>query len=234
MKKLPLAAAAAVFLLFPISAFAETRTLDVEPFHAVEITSGITADISLGGAQSVVADSPTSGDFDQFRYEVRAGVLHVWYDWSLLSIFDFADRNLKLTIAVPSLDAMTVTSGADAKASGLTGDSLTIEVTSGASASAYGVAGKSYEIAVTSGAHLDMDGTCATAKLEVTTGASLTAQKLVCDDVSASATTGASLTITANQTIGGEVTTGASLTVYGTPAVKNLETSTGGSLNFPN
>jgi hypothetical protein len=234
MNNLPLAAATAVFLLFTSSAFAETRTLDVDPFHAVEITSGITADISVGGAQSVVADSPTSGDFDQFRYEVRAGVLHIWYDWSLLRLFDFADRNLKLTIAVPSLDAMTVTSGANAKAAGLAGDSLKLELTSGASASAYGVAAKSYDIAVTSGAHLDMDGTCGTAKIEVTTGASFTAQKLVCDDVVASATTGASLAVTANQTIGGEVTTGASLTVYGTPAVKSLETTTGGSLNFPN
>jgi hypothetical protein len=233
MNKLPLAAAAALFALSATAASAETRILDVEAFHAVEVASGVSADITAGASQSVVADAPSSKDFDDFRYEVRDGVLHVWYDWNIFHIFDFSVHQVKVTVSVPSFDGLTVTSGASALASGISGENARLEVTSGASASVRNSAGRAYDIAVTSGAHLDIDGSCDSAKLEVTSGASLSAQALTCVDVTASVTTGASATITAIGTIGGEATTGASLTAYGSPEVRDLETTTGASTNFP-
>jgi hypothetical protein len=233
MSKLLPAAAATTLLFLSSQAFAETRSLDVAEFSAVEVTSGITADITVGGAQSVSAEARNPKAFDDFRYEVRGGVLRVWYDWNIFRIFDFSDHEMRVTVSVPAMNALTVTSGSSADARGVVADEFKAEITSGASARIDNAKAATYSIAVTSGAHLDINGVCTTAKVEATTGSNLGAKDLLCSDVWASATTGASLTITANGTISGETTTGASLTVYGSPEVKDLETSTGGSVTFP-
>jgi hypothetical protein len=233
MSKLPIVAAAAALALYSTSAFAETRTLDVGPFTGIEITSGINAVVTVGGAQSVVAEAPGTSDFDDFKFEVRDGVLHVWYDWNITRIFDFSDRNMKLTIAVPALDAVASTSGATVNATGIAGDHLKLEVTSGASADIAGAAAKTYDLQVTTGSHLSIGGSCDSLHAEVTTGAHADAKDLICDDVVAEATTGANFVITANGTIDAETTTGANVVVYGGPKVNHLESSTGGSVSFP-
>jgi hypothetical protein len=234
MRKLSAAAATAVLLMSASSAFAETRTLDVPPFAGIEITSGIDASVSAGGAQSVVADAPNIGAFNDFKYEVRDGVLHVWYDWNIARIFDFSARELTLTIAVPSLDAIASTSGATVDATGIAGDRLKLMVTSGAQAAIKDATVRSYEGEVTSGAHLVLSGSCESARIEVTTGAQVEAKDLLCTDVVAETTTGAGLSITANGTIDAESTTGASMVVFGGPSVNHLESTTGGSISFPN
>lgn len=228
------AASLAALLLSTTSALAETRTLDVAPFTAVEITSGISAVVSIGATQSVKAEAPDAGDFDDFKYEVRGGVLHVWYDWNVLKLFDLSSANMTLTIVAPALDAIASTSGASVDATGIGGERLKVEVTSGARASVANAAATAYDLQVTSGANLRIDGTCDTARVQVTSGAHVEARDLLCADVTAETTTGSSLTITVNGTIDAESTTGASMVVYGGPSVNHLESSTGGSISFPN
>ncbi|MEQ1901786.1 MAG: DUF2807 domain-containing protein, partial [Devosia sp.] len=212
MNKLSIAASAALLLLSSTAVFAETRTLDVGSFKGVEIASGIKADISVGGAQSVVAEGLNAGDFDSFRYEVRGEVLYVWYDWNIFQIFDFSAHRMSLTISVPGINSATITSGSNAEIRGVTGDHLKAEVTSGASARIYDAAASSYSLSATSGANLTIDGTCVSATAEATTGASVSAKDLLCADVKAEATTGASVKIAASATFEGESTTGAGIT----------------------
>jgi opacity protein-like surface antigen len=235
MHKLPLAAATAALLLSAASAMAaETRTLETTTFTGIEITSGIDAVITVGGPQSVVAVAPSANDFNDFKYEVRDGVLHVWYDWNILRLFDFTDHNMKVTISVPALDTLASTSGSTVDASGISGDHLKLDVTTGASAKVVDMSVKAYDLSVTTGSHLTIAGTCESMHAEVTTGANADAKDLACRDLVAEATTGASFVITASGTIDGETTTGASITVYGNPTVNHLEANTGGSINFPN
>jgi hypothetical protein len=232
MNKLSIAASAAVLLISSSAAFAETRTLDVGAFKGVEIASGIKADITAGGAQSVVAEGFSASDFDDFRYEVRGDVLHVWYDWNIFHIFDLAGPDMKVTISVPDLNTVMINSGARADVRGISGDSLRAEVTSGATARISQAAARSYSLSVTTGASLTIDGSCSSASAEATTGASLAAKGLLCADVKAEATTGASLGISASTTLEAESTTGAGITIYGSPTVTNLESTTGGGVTF--
>lgn len=232
MQKFALAAAMAAVLASASAALAESRSLNVDTFTGVEVTSGITADIAVGGPLSVVAESPNAKDIDELRYDVRDGVLHVWYDWNVFQIFD-PGHSLKLTITVPTLESIESTSGASVDAMGLAAGDIRLAATSGAHLSAAGLTGTKYRVEVTSGASAQFSGACESIEAEITTGSSLTAKDLTCVDAWAEVTTGASATLTATGTIGGEVTTGASLTVYGSPEVKHLETTTGGSTNFP-
>ena len=108
MQRLLIAALAASSLALPSLAFAETRTLDVGSFHGVDVSSGIHAVVSGGKPQSVVADA---ADLNDLRYEVRDGVLHLWYQWSIGDIFDWSRRDITVTIGTEVLDALAASSG---------------------------------------------------------------------------------------------------------------------------
>ena len=233
MNKLALTAAAVLAGLSASSALADSKTITVDTFTGVEITSGIRANIAVGGPLSVVAESNNAADLNDLRFEVRNGVFHAWYDWNIFGAFDFSGRDITLTITVPTLESVEATSGSTVEAMGLAAGDLVLKSTSGSTLRAAGITATAYKVEVTTGSSMSISGTCESLDAEVTTGASLTAKDVACADVWAEVTTGASATVTANGTIGGEVTTGGSLTVYGGPEVKHLETTTGGSTNFP-
>ena len=233
MKRLFLAALAAASVSLPTLALAESKTLDVAPFTGIDITSGITAHVALGGAQSVVAESPDAEDLANLKYEVRNGVLRVSVDWSFWRLFDTHDRKIVLTIGAPALDTVLASSGASVDVASLGGDKLTLEASSGAYVKVLGAVGKSYRLETSSGAGLEVSGTCTDAQAESSSGASVQAKSLACATVDAEASSGAHIEITATKTISAESSSGAGITVWGKPSVDHLETSSGGNVDFP-
>ena len=232
MQRHTLAALAASLAVIPSLAVAETRTLEVPSFHGVDTSSGIRAIISGGKPLSVVVDAKDARDLDELKYEVRDGVLHLWYDWSLGNIFDWSGREVIVTIGTEQLDDVEASAGANVEASNLLGEDFGLEATSGAFLKAMSIEGMFYEIESTSGARIKTSGRCSSAKIEVTTGASVAAKELDCSKIEVEVTTGASLEITA-RTVDVEVTTGGHATIFGKPGVDHLEASTGGSVDFP-
>lgn len=233
MQRQMIAALAASAVLFPSLAFAETRTLDVAEFHAVSVSSGIDAVVSGGKPHSVVADAENPQALDELRFDVRDGVLYLWYDWNILDLVTRPDRDVKITIGSELLDRVEASAGASVQASGLMGEEIDLEATSGSFLHTEPIEGMAYDIEATSGARIETSGLCTSADVEVTTGASIDARALECAKVELEVTTGASLQITATQSVDAEVTTGAHATVFGKPTVDHLETSTGGSVDFP-
>ncbi|HWA18488.1 MAG TPA: DUF2807 domain-containing protein [Devosia sp.] len=232
MQKIAILAGAILAGILSAPALAETRTLDVGPFTAVDITSGIKAEIVAGGTQSVVADAPSVRDFDDFRYEVRNDVLHVWYDWNVFRLFDFIDRRMTLTISTSDIKSIEVTSGATVSAKGIDRDNLRVEVTSGATATVDAKA-TTYDLEATSGASLTIGGACQSARLDVSSGASVGAKALACAGVTADASSGAHIDITATGTADVDASSGAAVTVFGHPSVEHLDASSGASVQFP-
>ena len=233
MKHLPIAALAASLAFVPSSVFAETKTLDVDNFHAVDVSSGIRAVVSGGKPLSVVADASDPDDLTDLRYEVRDGVLHVWYDWTIGDLFDWADRDITITIGTEQLDDLEASAGASIEADVQMGETIDIEASSGASIRTMAIEGMFYTIEASSGAHIDTSGFCTTAEVEVSSGASVSAKGLDCGKVTLEASSGASVEITAKESISAEVSSGGHATVHGKPSVEHLETSSGGSVDFP-
>lgn len=232
MHKLATAAIAALVCLVPSLTFAESRVLDVSAFTGIDIASGITATVTVGGPQSVTAEAPAAADFDNFRYEVRNSVLHVWYDWSLGEIFDFGDRRVKLTITATSLNAIESSSGASVTATGIAADRLTITASSGAHIEAAKIAGSTYDLGASSGASITLDGTCTSASVDVSSGASINAPALACANVSLDASSGAHLEIGVSESLSADVSSGAGVTIHGRPRVESLDASSGGGVTF--
>jgi hypothetical protein len=234
MKRHVIAALAATTLfVFPTLALAETKPLEVEQFHGVAASSGIRAIVSGGQPHSVVVDA-SAEDIADLRYEVRDGILHLWYDWNIGNLFDWSRGEVKVTIGTEVLDDLEATAGASIEASTVVGEEISLEATSGGFLRAEAIEGMAYEIEATSGARIETSGLCTSAEIEVTTGASVAAKALDCAKVKLEVTTGASLEITAKDSVDAEVTTGGHATVFGEPTVDHLEASTGGSVNFAN
>jgi hypothetical protein len=227
------AALAASLIVLPSLAFAETKTLDVGTFHGVDVSSGIRATISGGKPPSVVVDAKTAEDITELKYEVRDGILHLWYEWGIGNIFDWSGREVTVTIGTQQLDALEASAGASIEADVLMGEDINLEASSGARIKTAAIEGMFYSIESSSGARIETSGFCETAAIEVSSGASVAAKDLDCKKVELEASSGASLEVTATETIAAEVSTGAHAVVFGKPSVDNLETSTGGSVDFP-
>ena len=234
MKRHLIAALAATALApLPALAFAETRTLDVATFHGVDAASGIRAVVSGGQPLSVVADAAKTQDLDDLRYEVRDGILHLWYQWTIGDIFDWSGRDITITIGTEVLDALEASSGASVEAVALMGEEVSLEASSGGSIKTNAIEGMVYAIEASSGARIETSGLCTSANVEVSSGASIGAKELDCARVSLEASSGASVEITARESIAAEVSSGGHATVFGKPGIDSLETSVGGSVDFP-
>jgi hypothetical protein len=220
-------------VLLPTLALAETKSLDVAAsFHAVDVSSGIRATVSGGHPASLVVDADAR-DIADLRHEVRDGVLYLWYDWNVGNLFDWSNREVSVTIGTELLDSVAASAGANVVASVLMGEDIGLEATSGAFLKAEAIEGMFYDLEATSGARIETSGFCTSADVEATTGASIGAKGLDCAKVALEVTTGAGIEVTAKESVNAEVTTGGHATVFGRPSVEHLETTTGGSVDFP-
>lgn len=231
MQRHLIAAIAAGMCLLPTLAAAESRTLEAGTFHGIDVSSGIRAVISGGQPLSVVADSPNAADLTDLRHEVRDGILHLWYPWSINEIW--STRDITVTIGTEVLDALTASSGAAIDAKALIGEEIVLNASSGANIRTNAIEGMSYDIQSNSGARIETSGLCTSAVIKVWAGASVAARELDCANLTLESSSGASLEATARETVNAAVSSGASATVYGQPKVERLETSSGGSVAFP-
>ena len=155
-------ALAATFAFLAIPVFAAEKTIELPAFTAVDISSGIDAEITVGPAQSIVAESPDPVVLDRMQIRVVDGQLKAWFDWSIFDVLSLGtDRpDHSENHRFPSSAAAEASSGADVAVTGMTGDALSLEASSGAGLKATGVAGGTVAIEASSGAGVDAAGAC--------------------------------------------------------------------------
>jgi hypothetical protein len=224
--------AAGVMVLAATASQAESRTYDLDAFTAVDISSGINAEIAVGGAQTVRAESPYVEELDELIIEVRDGKLSARTDWSILDFFSFGERQITLFITVPALDSAEASAGADIEVSGMSGDAVRLNASSGADIDAKAAAGKSFRIDVSSGADITIDGACGIAEVDASSGATLRAEDLECADVDVNASSGATARIFAGTSVKANASSGADIEVHGRPAKVEEEESSGGDVDI--
>jgi len=228
-----LAAASAALLLLAAPALAETRTIELPAFTALDISSGIDAVVTVGGVQSIVVEAKDSRLLDDLQLKVEGNTLKAYYDWSFFDIFSFGDRDqIKLTISVPALKKIEASAGSDVVASGVTGDTLEFGSSSGADLSLSGVAGKLIELDASSGAGIKIQGTCEDGKANASSGSDLDAEDLLCATMDANSSSGSDLEVYASKSIKANASSGSDLSVYGNPAEVDQEASSGSDIKI--
>lgn len=227
------AAASAALLLLAAPALAETRTIELPPFSALDISSGIDAIVTVGGTQSITAEAADTRLLDDLQLKVEGNTLKAYYDWSFFDLFSFGDRDqIKLTITVPALNKVEASAGSDVEATGVTGDTLTFRASSGADLTLRAVAGKSIDLNASSGAGLKVDGTCEDGKANSSSGSDLDAEDLLCATMDANSSSGSDLDVHASKSVKANASSGSDLTVYGNPAEVEQESSSGSDIKL--
>jgi hypothetical protein len=228
-----LAAASAALLLSAAPALAETRTIELPAFTALDISSGIDAIVTVGGTQSIIVEAKDKRLLDDLKLKVEGNTLKAYYDWSFFDIFSFGDRDqIKLTITVPALTKVEASAGSDVEATGVTGDGLEFGSSSGADLTLRAVAGQAIDLNASSGAGLKIEGTCVDGKANASSGSDLDAENLLCATMDANASSGSDLEVYASKSIKANASSGSDLTVYGNPAEVDQEASSGSDINI--
>lgn len=223
-------ALAATLLTTP--ALAETRTVDLPAFTAVDISSGIDAKVTVG-PQSVTAEARNAADLDELKLTVENGVLKAYTDWSLFDIFALGiDREIRVTITAPALTGVSASAGADVDAEGISGDSLQFSSSAGADLTLTGVTGKAVSLDASAGADIKADGTCETGTIEASAGADVAAAELRCADLTVDGSAGADIHAFASSSIKADASAGASITIAGKPATVTQNASAGGEIEI--
>lgn len=228
-----LAAASAALLLLAAPALAETRTIELPAFTALDVSSGIDAVVTVGGTQSITAEATDKRLLDDLKLKVEGNTLKAYYDWSFFDLFAFGNRDqIKLTIAVPALTKVEASAGSDVEATGVTGDALEFNSSSGADLSLKAVAGKSIDLNASSGAGLEIEGTCETGTANASSGSDLEADDLLCVTMDANASSGSDLDAYASKSVKANASSGSDLTIHGNPAEVEQESSSGSDVKI--
>lgn len=235
MKQLYLAAGIALATLAPATSLAAERTYDLAAFTAIDISSGIDAEVTVGGAQSIKATAPDESHLDELSIEVQNGTLKVWRDWDLdlFSLFEgLGDSETKLVVTVPALTSANASGGSDVAVSGMSGDRISIEASSGAELRATDIMAVSIDANASSGSDLRANGTCTTVTIKSSSGSDVDFEDLACTDATVNASSGSDVELHANGTLKAEASSGSDISVRGTPKTTEIEESSGGSVDL--
>lgn len=206
-----MAIVAAILAFTGMAAAQETsRTFDLSGFNRINVGAAIDIEVEVGPDYSVIVREP-DGNFERLDVEVENGELEL----RRRGVDLFGSRNAprySATVTTPALERMIVSTGSDARVSG--------------------VDSESFDIISSTGSDLVISGRCGVLSANISTGADLNARALECRVVDINMSTGADADVFASERIDANISTGADLDVYGGPAEVNHNRSVGGSVRI--
>lgn len=240
-KGIAIATAVTAGLLLSGAAHAESRNFDLNGFDRIDVATGLDAVVTQGDGFSVTATSNSTQALDNLQLDVVDGVLTARFDQSFLDfIFNGglvgmllnSGNALTIEVTLPALSGIDASSGADVRARGLTSDALSLNASSGANIEVTDARLGAVQLASSSGADIDISGTADSIGAEASSGADIDAEKLVASRATASASSGAGISVHATASIKADASSGGDIDVYGNPAGRDVESSSGGDVNF--
>ena len=211
----------------PGTVLAATRSYETTAFESVAVSSGIDADISVGAARSVTAETMAE-NFDDLQISVEDNVLRIsrpagnWYSgW-------FGNRpRYQVHVVTPSLHALSASSGSDVKVRGNVAGDFVVKASSGSDVDLSGLTGGNVSASASSGSDLEISGSCVSLAAEASSGSDVEADNLRCENVVVRASSGSDVSVAATKQVTGKASSGSDISVRGRPPVVNVEKSSG-------
>ncbi|MBI1185929.1 MAG: hypothetical protein GC206_01065 [Alphaproteobacteria bacterium] len=202
-----MALAAAALTASP--AYADTRRIDGQAFHAIDASGPYEVVYTAGPDHSVVITGETRR-LNRMRVQVRNGVLRI----SRRCTFFCSSRGTlaRVEATAPSLRSFDASMGLEARANGLDADQLSVDVSMGAS--------------------LTVDGRCGSLNADVSMGGALRARGLECARVMVDASMGGEADVFAGEAVDADASMGGDIDVLGAPAARRVSRSMGGDISF--
>lgn len=236
-----LALAATMGMTMSTAAFAQSRNFDLTGFDRIDIATGLDAVVTIGDSFSILAESRSQEALDNLEVAVNDGVLTARIEQNFLDFIVSGGlvgmllnngNAVKLTITVPALAGADASSGADVDLPGLKGEQLDLNASSGAGISVTDAALGTVTASASSGADITLSGQAQAIEAEASSGADIDAEDMAAATVTAQVSSGAGISVRASQSVEAEASSGGDVEVHGNPAIRAVDESSGGEVNF--
>lgn len=206
-----------------------SKGIELQPFDKIDVASELDVDIVVGPAQSVTVTGADPAALRAVRLEVRDGRLHAWLDRNL-SNFSLFDDAITVTVAVPTLGAVSAGGSSNVDVIGMTGEALAIAASGSATLRVRNIDAEAMMIEGSGSAVIALSGNCSVATLNVSSAAGVASKGLECVDVDIEASSSAAALVYATGRVIASASTGASVVVAGHPNHVDDVESTGGDI----
>lgn len=226
--------------LISFSAFSQKQVEDanaevrkVSGFHGIKVSTGITVYLTQGSTEGVAVSANDVEYRNRIRTEVVNGVLKIYFDnddWKVWK--NFSNKKLRAYVSVVNLDQLDVSSGGTIDVDGrIKTAQLSIDASSGGTvkgtfdASSLSVDQSSGSVVSVSGS---VTGSC---KIEGSSGSVFRGYDLATDNCDAHTSSGAGIQITVNKELSVNASSGGYIHYKGNGLIRDVKTSSGGSVS---
>ena len=220
--------------LFAIPVYADSQDFNFRDFDEISISAGIEAEIVSGPDFSIVAEARSSRVLRKLEIEMRGHTLYATRNTGLRDLLFGGNTDIVLTITLPVLRDISISSGVDAHVSGQFEDDFSGSASSGAALDIEGLNSDTIDLSASSGASVDVTGSCKFLDVSTSSGAAFGAEGLICESVDVSSSSGASVTVYASEILDSSASSGGSVSVYGSPSQTDISNSSGGGTKLRN
>jgi formylmethanofuran dehydrogenase subunit C len=202
------------------------------PFSEVKVSAGVQLFLTQGNENLAVVEADGSV-IDNVVVESKDGTLEIHYKSSGWSLFGKNMRHgeIKVLLTFTRLEALKASSGSSVFSQHtLELDDFDLSVSSGASSSMT-LDGAKVSMDASSGANINMSGSAQSVYAEASSGANIKANDFLALSGEARASSGGSVKIHIDGNADAKASSGGSITILGDANLRNIEQSSGGSVN---
>jgi len=198
----------------------------VSNFEEISVSTGIEVVLNQDSFEKVVVEADENIQ-KILKTEVTGGKLKIYLEEGV----NYA-KKMKVYVTLKQLKALSASSGSEVKTDNkINSESLQISSSSGSEVTME-VSCNMLSLDSSSGSELTVSGTSASVKAESSSGSELHASKLVAEKGEASSSSGSGLEVNTTKEIKAHASSGANITVYGNPAVRDTNSSSGGDVDY--
>ncbi|OSZ80371.1 hypothetical protein CAP36_03715 [Chitinophagaceae bacterium IBVUCB2] len=211
---------------------ANAEKREVGSFHGVSVATGIDLVLTNGTKEEVAVSAATNEFRDKIITKVENGILRIYYETKTGSINKRKEtKDLKAYVSYKSLSVLNVTTGAEVTINGiLQSTKLDMTVNTGALVTGE-VDVTNLKVDQTTGSKVTLSGKAGTLDVEGSTGSKFKGEDMATSNCSVTVSTGAIVSVSAEKELQVKASTGGNVKYKGTPSVREVKTSTGGSVS---
>jgi len=205
---------------------AVTQERKAEPFHAIEVSTGIDLYLTQGESEKITVEA-SHDIIDNLKTKVENGVLKIYMEKKIFWKWDITQ---KVYVTFRDIDMLDASSGSDVESEGtLQLKNMKIEASSGSdiklTLNADGI-----EVETSSGSDVSLEGTVNTLEASASSGSDLKTGELKAKHCIVSASSGSDITVYAGESIKARASSGSDIRYLGNPSSKDIDESSGGDV----
>ncbi|NII25021.1 DUF2807 domain-containing protein [Pseudoflavitalea sp. X16] len=206
----------------------------VSGFHAIRVSNGIKVYLSQGSSEAVAVSASKEEYRDKIVTKVEDGVLKIYYEQETLKFWKNGGtrgKNPVAYVSVDDLDGLDINSGASVSVEGgIKGSKLDLDASSGAVFKG-AVDYTTLDIDQSSGSVVKISGNASSLKIDGSSGSVFQGYELSVQNCDVDVSSGAGAQVTMNKEMSAEASSGGYISYKGSGVIRNVKTSSGGSVS---